>query len=339
MPYHLNPALTYVRVSDDEVVVKGSPLEGFSVVVSDEDRGHYVADLVEALAEPTNPEDLHRAVGADRVALDAVERLLDDLVGAGTVLRTDGPADGVADWIAFVRYGHVHPPAQRHEIVCVGGQGADDVVEVLAELGLAARAVPDLDALAAAGRPLESFVLPDSSALLAARDPERNDETTDLADVPPDDRPRLVLLGEGAEVQAAFAANERLVAAGVPVLHAQSGGADHSIGPHVVPGATPCFWEYEKQRSRSLHGPAEYAMLVGSDARGTATTPAVTRAAFSAALVPFLVELALLGTSSLAGQVLRGRSTTAATSRHSVLRLPRCPVCLAHRPLLRNLLF
>jgi hypothetical protein len=68
-------------------------------------------------------------------------------------------------------------------------------------------------------------------------------------------------------------------------------------------------------------------------------TPRVTANAAAAALVPYLVELALLGRSMLAGQVLRGHATTAETSTHAVMRLPRCPTCLVTRPMLRNPLY
>jgi bacteriocin biosynthesis cyclodehydratase domain-containing protein len=338
MRYSQNPSLHYLQVSDDEVIVKGSHLEGFSLIVSDDTNRGLAARVIDALGERSSTQDVHRAVAATvAVTADEIGDFLEQLANAGAVLRHDSAADAISAWTGFLRYGQVEPAAQRHPLVVAGGTVAADVVDSISRLGMKAEHVP-----LPAPDDLARFAVSDRSMLVAeAFDAASNelqvDDRVSEADIPDDDTPRLAVLVEGAPLKYLFALNESAVEQNVPVLYAQIAGSDYAVGPYVVPGATGCFWEFERQRSRSLFSYSEYAVLVS--AGRSPVTPAVTQAAAAAAIVPSLVELALLGRSMLAGQVLRGRSTTAETSRHSVMRLPRCPTCLPLRPLLRNLLF
>jgi hypothetical protein len=52
--------------------------------------------------------------------------------------------------------------------------------------------------------------------------------------------------------------------------------------------------------------------------------------------MPWVIELGLTNRSGLLGRALIGRTTTVELRAQTVLRLPRCPVCLPLRPLLRN---
>jgi bacteriocin biosynthesis cyclodehydratase domain-containing protein len=342
MRYSHNPALTYVVVSDDEVIAKGSHLEGFSLVLADETGRGMAVGILDAVRDGASPEEVRDRLDGSGVTLDEVTRFLDELYGSGALLRLDDHDAAVADWLAFARYGQPPTAARHRPLVVAGGAVAGQLAAAVKDLGLDVGHVEladlgDLDRFAAVETaPEEAAAEPGTDGSLqigaAPRPPGAG-----AADV---DRPRLVVVAEGTSLTALYELNERAVGAGAPILHVQVCGVEWAVGPAVVPGATACFWEFERQRARAGFSYSEYAVLASvASARPPQAAPLVARRAAVAAATPHLVELALLGSSSLAGAVLRGRATTAESARHSVMRLPRCPVCLPQRPLLRNLLF
>lgn len=336
MNYSKNPSLHYLRVSNDEVVVKGSHLEGFSLVISDDKHVGLAGRVVDSLDQHSSVDDIWGAVRVDQEVEKAdVESLLQEMADAGALVRHGERQSRIADWIGFLRYGTVDSGAQQHAVHVYGSEVGAAAVHVLQEMGFDASHRGSF-----AGADLSPYVVVDASKDVAERlldDASATDALVGEADLPDDDGPRLAVVVEGAPLRDLYRLNEEAVRLGAAVLYAQVAGSDYAIGPQVVPGATACFWEFERQRARSLFSYSEYAILsaVGDDV----VTPAVTSASAASALVPYLIELALLGRSMLAGSVLRGRATTGETSRHNVMRLPRCPTCLAQRPILRNLLF
>jgi bacteriocin biosynthesis cyclodehydratase domain-containing protein len=332
--YSQHPSVQYLPVSDDEIVVKGSHLEGFSLLVTDDTNRGLARRVIDSLSVPASADEVHHVL-ADAISIEEgeIEALLEELADCGAVLRHGDRAQRVPEWISFLRFGHADASAQAHPLVICGGSVAADVVATITELGFAAEHVARLDPME-----LERFAVPDVSMNVADQmDGAPTGGPVSEADLPDDDLPRLAVVVEGAPLRYLYELNQAAVDGGVPILYAQVAGSDYAIGPQVVPGATACFWEFERQRARSLFSYSEYAVLAASGTE--VTTPRVTANAAAAALVPYLVELALLGRSMLAGQMLRGHSTTAETSTHAVMRLPRCPTCLVTRPMLRNPLY
>jgi bacteriocin biosynthesis cyclodehydratase domain-containing protein len=331
--YSQHPSVHYLPVSDDEVVVKGSHLEGFSLLVTDETNRGLARRVIDSLADSASAGEIHRLL-VDDIVIDEAEiaAFLDELADSGAILRHGDRSRRVPEWMSFLRFGHADASAQAHPLVIAGGGVAADVRATLGELGFAAEHVARLDP-----SELERFVVPDVSMNVADRMEDAPAGPLTEADLPDDDLPRLAIVVEGAPLRYLYELNQAAVDAGVPILYTQVAGSDYAVGPQVVPGSTACFWEFERQRARSLFSYSEYAVLAaaGSDV----PTPRVTANAAAAALVPYLVELALLGRSMLAGQVLRGHATTAETCTHAVMRLPRCPTCLVTRPMLRNPLY
>jgi bacteriocin biosynthesis cyclodehydratase domain-containing protein len=320
--YSQNPALTYVVVSDDEVIAKGGHLEGFSLVVSDDTGRGMAAGVLDAVRDGATADEVAHRLDGSGGSVEEISRFLADLYDSGALLRIDDREAAVADWLAFARYGQPPTSARHRPLVVAGGPVAGTLAAAVAELGLKSSHVElgdlgDLDRFAAV------------------------DEAPPEPEAPADlDRPQLVVVVEGTAIGTLYELNERAVAAGTSVLHVQVAGVEWAVGPAVVPGATACFWEFERQRARSGFSYSEYSVMTAAAGRQPPReAPLVARRATVAAATPYLVELALLGRSSLAGAVLRGRATTAEATRHSVMRLPRCPVCLPHRPMLRNLLF
>jgi bacteriocin biosynthesis cyclodehydratase domain-containing protein len=124
----------------------------------------------------------------------------------------------------------------------------------------------------------------------------------------------------------------------VPLLYVGMDGVDLRLGPYVVPGRTPCMWEVERQWLRASADSIQYESLMRVDRGRTAPTEIAVQS-LNAALAPLLLELALRGTSSAVGSVRHVKVTTGTNSFHSVMRLPRCPVCLPMQPLTRNPLY
>jgi bacteriocin biosynthesis cyclodehydratase domain-containing protein len=338
MRYSHNPALTYLVVSEDEVIAKGGHLEGFSLVLADETGRGMAVGVLDAVRDGASAEEVRDRLDGAGITLEEITRFLEDLHGSGALLRVDDHEAAVADWLAFARYGQPPAAARHRPLVVAGAAAAGQLAAAVKDLGLDAGHVEladlgDLDRFAAVETAPEE---PEPDGTLQVRTAPRGP----VSDADEVRRPRLVVLAEGTSLTTLYELNERAVAAGVPILYVQVSGVEWAVGPAVVPGATACFWEFERQRARAAFSYSEYSVLA-SVASGAPPreAPLVARRAAVAAATPYLVELALLGSSSLAGAVLRGRATTAESARHSVLRLPRCPVCLPQRPLLRNLLF
>jgi bacteriocin biosynthesis cyclodehydratase domain-containing protein len=338
MRYSHNPALTYVVVSDDEVIAKGGHLEGFSLVLADETGRGMAVGVLDAVRDGASAQEVLDRLDGSGATLAEVTRFLDDLHGSGALLRVDDHEAAVADWLAFARYGQPPAAAQHRPLGVAGAAAAGQLTAAVKDLGLDAShaelaELGDLDRFAAVETAPEDAE-PDGTLQVGAAPRAPVSDPDDVR------RPRLVVLTEGTSLTALYELNERAVGAGVPILYVQVSGVEWAVGPAVVPGATACFWEFERQRARAAFSYSEYSVLASvASAAPPREAPLVARRAAVAAATPHLVELALLGSSSLAGAVLRGRATTAESARHSVLRLPRCPVCLPQRPMLRNLLF
>jgi len=325
--YRTNPAVTYLPVSPDEVIARGGHLEGFSLVISDDTGRGLAVGVLDAIADGASAESVHSSIGGDAVAtLDEIEIFLDELRRSGAILAADAPRDRYADWNAFVRFGELADPKATMPLTVAGSDAAKALATALADLGLdvATTLITELDDLA----PYVVIEQPPS---------ETAQPEDDVSSQPVPER-GLIVVSEGMGLSELHALNERAVVVGASVLYTQLAGVEFAVGPYVVPGSTACYWEVERQRARTAFSYSEYMVLTSAPGR-RGTVPPVAQRTFVATALPHAVELALLGHSSLAGSVLRGRATTGETSRHRVMRLPRCPVCLPNRPLLRNLLY
>ncbi len=312
--YVRNHAATFMAVSPIEVMVQGSPLDGYTLILRDETRRGLAKGMIDALAMPMTIAELHAAVAETGATVDELEEYLGELQASGAIIRTEHTGGVDADMVAFNRFGVVPIPRGAHPLIFVGGRIASAISNHMSEYGHRASHLP----------------MTDLKALAPYASTERRETAGD--DDESDGRPRLVVIPDVTSISDLRAFNERAVAARAPVLYLAADGVRFAVGPFVDPGRTACYWEYERLHARTLENyslGSAHAEANGNTIRGSA--PRVTVDALAAAATPFLVELALRGTTSLAGQVVRGRSTTAETSRHSVMRLPRCPVCTQTR--------
>lgn len=324
MYYRQIPTASYVPISRDEVVVKGSSIEGFTLVIEDPERRGVTADVVSALSNGGDAEEICRAVSrAKDLGVEAVQTILDELADSGAIMRDEWAAHDDAAWLSFVRFGNLPDLAQGASLTLVGGRSADTLAAAAMELGLRVTVVPsadDLDVTSFSPTPELPTQIGEGGLPIFPKVPEH-----------------IVLLWDGTQRAAMYRINESLVGARVPFLSCQVDGVEVSVGPYVVPGRTACLWEVERLWARSTASESHYETLLASGV--SRTSPLVTRHTLTAAALPWLIELAMRGTSSLAGEVVRVRATNSVSTQHAVMRLPRCPVCMPLAPAVRNPLY
>ena len=308
--YVRNHAASFVAVSPIEVMVQGSPLDGYTLILRDETRRGLAKGMIDALAMPMTIAELHAAVAETGATVDELEVYLGELQSSGAIIRTEDIGGVDADMDAFNHFGVVPIPRGSHPLTFVGGRIASAISNHMSEYGHRANHLP----------------LTDLKSLAPYASTERRETAGD--DDESDGRPRLVVIPDVTSISDLRAFNEHAVAARAPVLYLAADGVQFAVGPFVDPGRTACYWEYERLDAHTLENyPHDSAHAEANGNRMPGSTPRVTVDALAAAATPFLVELALRGTTSLADEVVRGRSTTAETRRHSVIRLSGCPVC------------
>lgn len=313
--YVINPQVDCVPFSGTEYLVRSGHLEGYSLVVTDEGDG--IADAVlRRTTDRFTPEEIADETGQ---TVETIEQHLDDLLAAGVIVVTE-PNVHEAPWVAFARFGTVPDPDSLREIAIFGDGLAETLGQSLSELGLTATVAPSADI-----GDLKRF------AVVEEAPAEGEDPVGGI----PDTQPLVIVARSGQSIAEMQRINTDAVAAGTPVLYLQTAGAHVIVGPYVHPGSSACFWEFELQRSRSMFDLSQYQTMLASEGSRADASPFVEVSAATAA-VPWIIELASTGRSSLLGKALMGRATTGELATQTILRLPRCPVCLPTRPLLRN---
>lgn len=324
MFYRQIPQARYIPISLDEVLVKGGALEGFSLLIEDPERRGITQHLVAALEVGGDADSLTARLPPDRRPdVDDLEVLLGELANAGSILADRQRCGSEADWLAFMRYGTVPDLSGAAPLVIVGGATATVLAEAVAGYGQPVTVIADPDAWDG---------LPD----YALREQPPGDTEPSLPIAPPT---RIVFCADPASRAQLYRFNERAVAARAPFLHVSASGVEITVGPHVVPGRSACLWEFERLWARSSAGEPHYELLIESGVTPREELPAISRPALVAVALPWALELALRGESSLTGRVRRARATDGSSSEHGVMRLPRCPVCMPLAPALRNLLY
>jgi len=313
--YVINPQVDCVPFSGTEYLVRSGHLEGYSLVVTDDGDG--IADAV--LRKATDSFTSEEIADETGQTVETIEQHLDDLLAAGVVVLTE-PDVHDAPWVAFARFGTVPDPQSLREVAIFGDGLAETLGAQLRDLGLTATVEPSTEL-----GDLKRFSFEEQA-------PEEGDDPTEFST---GTQPVLVIARSGQSVAEMQRINSEAVAAGTPVLYVQSAGAHVIVGPYVHPGSSACFWEFELQRSRSMFDLSQYQTMLAAPGSRASASPFVDGAAATSA-IPWIIELASTGRSSLLGKALMGRATTSEIKPQTILRLPRCPVCLPTRPLLRN---
>lgn len=323
--YDLVRDARYIVTSPDEVVVKGSALEGFTMLISDESERGLAAMIVEEVRGGSTHEQLYQKVAETvEISESEFEILLGRMVESGAIVQTEYPLSDNA-WITFARFGTL-PERMRPLTILGDGPLLDVVIQKLSQFGISTKTVQSFGQLDL------NEILPSSSQASGE----------DLQAYIPRVQSPLVVLGEAGSRARLYEINEAAVEAGVPYLLLTASGTEGCVGPYVVPGASACFWEYERQWM--MTSPSEtYSEMFEtyeSERQPRVTVYPQIGLDFIAILsLPWMCELAIRGISSLTGEVVRGRATSGLTQRHKIMRLPRCPVCSKKAPLMRNPLY
>lgn len=340
--FTLNPAVDLLPISPNEIEAVGGHLEGYSLMIEDDTHPGISRAMLEILDGGTTLDELAERLPAEiDITPDELQAMVTDLERHGVILTVDGDCDAIGAWTAFVRFGAVTPASLTREVVVAGDRLATDLALQLTSHGVKATA-GDFPT----GDELEGFIQieqappdvaldEDGTNVDEVDDPVGDDELGDV-DEPKPNVPLLIVATEHQSLARINTLNQQAVKLGVPVLYIQAAGSEYILGPWVKPGASACFWEMEHARQRSLFSFGDHATIAMAADTLSAEISPVVRNLVVAATAPWVIELAITGSSSLAGSILKGRATTGETRRQTVLRLPRCPVCLPSRPLLRN---
>ncbi len=324
--YSLIPSATYIPQSPHEVLVKGGALEGFSLLINDPLRRGLTARIVAELRHSArSAEELSKDL-REEIGVDDLKSMLLEMESGGAIERLDDESLPESDgaWTTFVRYGELPDPRLLSELTVAAEIDASPFLQVASSWGIPLR-----------------LTNPEDVGL---------GDIEPVADTPPHspDAPRqgIVFIGESYARTGLMIFNRDAIRNRLPVFYASIDGSDYTVGPYVVPGKTACMWETERQWARSSADREQYETLLRVRQRGNsdAVSPSrehkhVAAEAFAATLAPALLELSLRGTSSRGGVVLHGRATTSELSNHSVMRLPRCPICMPMQPMARNPLY
>lgn len=345
--YSLIPSATYIPRTPNEVLVKGGALEGFSLIIDDPSRRGLAVQIVDELQRaPQSITELSSVLQA-RVELDDLETMLESLESGGAIMRLDEESLPQVEeaWATFIRYGYIPSKSLLSELTVVGEGDVDQYLRVAKSWGIPFCVVSP--------RELEFEHLQNtfehSRSLPEVEDLEKSASDRDvLTEAKAHSRELgVVFIGESSERKELMSFNREAVRRGISVLYAGIDGADYSVGPYVVPGKTACMWETERQWARASADREQYESLLRSRERiklsateaDSGDSPHVATDMFSATIAPALLELSLRRTSGRGGVVLHGRSTTSDLRDHSVMRLPRCPVCAPMQPIARNPLY
>jgi bacteriocin biosynthesis cyclodehydratase domain-containing protein len=351
----LNPYVTVVRYTDDEVLYRHGSRSGYSRVLRDEGRRRVLGPVLAAFREPCSRADARQrvaggpdgAAGVDTAVAEVTDRLVDD----GVLVPEQS-----SRFATYLRMRTGQQPAGLATatvgLVGVGGIGGQ-IGQQLAALGVGEIIGLDDRPVAPGDQPLLRGTIGNAgkvgapvTAAFAAAAAASGFDSVSVRDGSVDDDAVLVDLLEEVDLLVValesfppsllHRVNEAAITTEKPWLPVHADGSEVVIGPLVVPGRSPCYNEYEIQHESSRVLRTEYLLykeeLAGRPLlaapqllppyAGIAASWAVTGA------LPYLLD----GASFLVGRVVRVDFERLEVINERVLRLPRCPACAGLRP-------
>lgn len=319
-----NPALVVIRCNSDEIMVRMGSRSRVSKQIKDDGKRGLLAETVERFAVP-------QSVSSVKGDLDNVEN--EDLTEIVEFLRDNGVlVDVTSAEPAFLSLGLGLGDSSGLATRRVGIVGSDrtaiSVAEHLADAGVRQFSLLADDtgevgaAIARADQGAEIDTLEGDAGEAALVDVF---EASDLV---------LALSGE-LDMSQAYACNSSALELGTPWILAYADGLSLIIGPLFRPFDTACFNCFDTQEEAGRTLLMEHLYYKSQLMAGGFEARPLPR--FAADLMASLVALgavqALGGrASALDGTVLRYDLERLEVIRESVLRLPRCPACVAGNP-------
>lgn len=324
--YTLISSAHYIPLSPNEVIVKGSALEGFTLIIEDPEKRGITSSIIEKLnTTPLTPTELSEILDSTATSESCAE-FLESMRKGGAISCIDSDpayADLESAWSAFVRFGELPDSTLLKPVTVIGSQQTEEILKLAKSWGVPIKLISPEQV------DLRKFITDSTSTDIATAEFQHRRNATPL-----------LYVSFGAERAEMYRINEKAVSLGVAVLYARLDGVEYTVGPYVVPGHSACAWETERLWARSSADSEQYETLLRyRHNKESISNSIIGRTAFSTSLAISILELSLRGASERIANVLHGRATTQTISTHSVMRLPRCPVCLPLQPLVRNPLY
>lgn len=292
----VNPALTVVRSSNDEIVVRLGSRSTLSRRMKDDQRNGVLGDIVEHFVLPASRDTL--AVSED-VPTEVVDSMIETLVDQRVLIQESATTG------AFVSVGLDLPAPQQITNAMVGVVGEGMIAEALAaQLG-------DLGATVASCPEVDSAVFDDSDLVVVASDQPNIGVFFDANEI---------ALGSGRPWHAVFVDGAECVIG--PLFRPQYTACFHDFDT-MDEAARSLRLDYLYYKSSLGAGSRSILPRFVADLAASYTSISVAQ------------HLAGRG-SFLEGAVMRVDLGRLEIVKDRVLQLPRCPACIQNRPYLRH---
>lgn len=259
--YALISTATYIPLSPNEVIVKGSAVEGFTLLIEDPEQRGIAASIIRFLRKQARtPEEVAGYLG-NEIGVSNCEELLESMRKAGAISGlTSGSSniDYESIWSTFIRYGELPDASLLRPVTIACADDVEFLVHTARAWGVPIE-ITDPEQVVFSDFAVAPIIEAESSEQLRVRR---------------DPKP-LVYLDMGSERAAMYRFNEKAVAAGVSVLYVRLDEVEYAVGPYVVPGSTPCMWEVERSWARSSADREQYETMLHQRVMGDrkATSP------------------------------------------------------------------
>jgi bacteriocin biosynthesis cyclodehydratase domain-containing protein len=316
-----NPAVTVIRCSDNEVMVRMGSRSRVSRQLKDDGRRGILAEVVERFALPLDPVELVAALGARPapVAPTDVEELV-SFLRANEVLVELTAAES-----SFLTLGLALGDASRLLTAHVGVIGDDELAgAVLAQLADAG--VGRFSLLGGLDPNLPGAVVETVGS--DAGDERALVDLFDASDL-------VVVAGAHLDLALAYSVNSAALQSATPWALTHVDGPSLVVGPLFRPFETACFNDFDTQEEAGRTLLMEHLFYKSQLEREGLERRRLPRFVtdLGAALSTIGVVQALSGRRSLLeGTVVRYDLERLEVVREVVMRLPRCPACVAGNP-------
>lgn len=357
----VNPHLSVIHCSDDEILIKHGSRSLFSETIADDRRTKLLGRVLANMRTPATLRRLREAGVLDENALPAATELVEHLEGKGILVDPEAELTRLYLDSILGRGSAVSAELSRYTVGFVGAGplGARIASDILAlrpggmtvvdsrsiDNAEAARIYLGLaPAKVASGDLLQAALVTQLKATGGAdgvRLEGRDSLAGDALDTLFSDVDFVIAAWECYAPTLFHSLNEAAIRHGVPWLLTYCDGSEAIVGPSYVPGETACYYEFETQVEASTAFREDYLLYkehladAGIDGTYFVLPPYLQIAAGFSALSAsqFLAR----GQAMTVGRSIRIDFERLSVDYQDVLRLPRCPACGTDRAPYRQL--
>lgn len=346
----VNPYLSIVQCSSNEILVKHGGRSRFSHVIRDEGRTRLIGKVLRHLRSPASLADLQQQGMLADTEIDDAAALIEYLAGERILVTPD-------DYLPYVYLSMQHGRSVDHlKTRTIGLMGSGHLGSRIArQLSLLqVRGIVLLDDRCAGPSDRIFFNLgpesvePGMTYVEITQRALENDgyARTQCIEGSFNDQRALGELFERSDVviaalewfspQALHAANQAALAIRKPWMSLYIDGSEAILGPIYVPGETLCYNEFEIQHEASMSMRDDYLLYKEGLIESAYATDRIVLPPYlsmaegwaMSALLPFLIS----GRSFAIGRCMRIDFERISVDYEDVLKLPRCPACKPQQP-------